>query len=306
MKNQLEQVSNNKERIVSTLKKIRNSYFSCVYNGLSKNKSIQDIHKDIRKITKVPYSQSMETYALKLAKKIKKQIPSRKEDIDLSLFIYAFYKKNKVYEQTNTIAYDIGKKYETEQKDNVIKYELNYNRNLENPKIFYLASTHSDCAEDHEKYQGKIYVDEKWKEYIKDDDVLLYKIKQYIDKNNIHTFQWVIGKPVWFITRPNCRHYFKALSVNEVLNKNVSILVKKYNMHSQIGRTDTKSYKHPINKEWYTRENIENIIAKYQDRYDYHKSLYEASGHNQEIKKAIDKDVLMIKKWKEYLQKFKK
>lgn len=225
-------------------------------------------------------------------------------DVAIGLWVFDRFEKTKVYQQTNTISYEVGKKYETDNKDQVIHREVKENRKLEVPRIFYLASSHNDCAEDHLDYQGKVYVDEKWESCITDTSIKL-EIRKYINAHNVKTFQWVIGKPVWFITRPNCRHYFKSIDTEEVLNKSVKDLIKNHKMHSKIGKSDTQSYKHPLKKDWYTRENVENIIRKYEERYEYHKSLWEVNKHLQSAKRAMEKDLLMIKKWKEYLQNMK-
>lgn len=303
--------------MVSTLKSLRNKYIACIYTDLIKKKSIRDIHRDIRKITTIvglPYSKNMERYAFNLASKTKKQL-----DVELPLFstnvggsldaqiaewLFGKFEKNKVYQETNTISYEQGKKYEAKKKEETIKNALKTNRHLETPRVFYLASSHNDCAEDHKDYQGKIYIDENWKNYINDVNIVK-EINKYINLHNVDTFQWVISKPVWFITRPNCRHFFKALDTNDVFTHDVATLIKNHKMHTKVGKKDQQTIKHPTKKEWYTRTNVEEIIKKYEERYEYHKMLYEANKRCQSAKRAMEKDALMIKKWKDYLKNMK-
>ena len=52
-------------------------------------------------------------------------------------------------------------------------------------------------------------------------------------------------------------------------------------------------------------KNILNIIEKYEERLAYHKKMYEVSGL-EELKNYIEKDKILIKKWKEYLQNHSK
>ena len=47
---------------------------------------------------------------------------------------------------------------EADFKEEVIKDTIEYNRGLDTPKVFYLASSHNDCAKDHKIAQGKIYI----------------------------------------------------------------------------------------------------------------------------------------------------
>ena len=85
----------------------------------------------------------------------------------------------------------------------------------ENGVIFYITSFYGDCAPDHADYQGKIYVDEKWESLAPKDR--LDEIRSYIDSNKLMTVQEVSEKDPFLTTRPNCRHYFQYISIDEVL-----------------------------------------------------------------------------------------
>ena len=87
---------------------------------------------------------------------------------------------------------------------------------LENGVVFYICSYHGDCAPDHVDYQGKIYYDKNWKSNIQDVD-LRQEIQEYIDKHSLMSIQKVMKKPVYLTSRPNCRHYFQYISIDEVL-----------------------------------------------------------------------------------------
>lgn len=310
------------------MNKLNSQYLKVVYKGLIDQKSIRDINKDIRKITiqqkndGLPFNIKQEKYCDKLVKKAKVKLNDSKIEptLDLAsqiaLIVYNVFKKEDAYQQMKTFSYEYAKKEETKLKEKTINDSINDSfdylkkidwgnkkkaeEQVEKAKIFYLASSHDDCAVDHLDWQGKIYIDENWKKLIKNIEYK-QKIQNYIDDQKIKVFQWVIGKPVWFITRPNCRHYFKKLSVQEVLTINTSTLIDKYKMHRKIGSKDQQTLYHSTNKSWYTKENIENIIEKYEERLSYHKSLYDVQK-NDELKKEMEKDRLLIKKWKSYLQ----
>lgn len=97
----------------------------------------------------------------------------------------------------------------------------------ENGVIFYIAAYFGDCAKDHVDYQGKIYVSENWRSVAPKQR--LDEIESYINSNKIMTVQDVMGpNGNYFTSRPNCRHYFQYISIDEVLGiKNNSDLNQK-------------------------------------------------------------------------------
>jgi hypothetical protein len=94
-------------------------------------------------------------------------------------------------------------------------------------QIFFICSQHEKPAKDHADYQGKIYVDEKWRSIIVNKEVQM-QVEKYINAHNVKSLQWVTNRPVWFITRPNCRHYFKVMDTEEVLKTSRTKLLDKY------------------------------------------------------------------------------
>lgn len=292
-----------------------------IYRGLINQKSIKQIHTELYQSTINAKKQGIEgcTSVFRQSSiillKINKKLPKQAKTIEiansrfmptkpitfktaLSMIVFDLLDENNF----NKIINEEARIQESKSKDKVIDDEIESNRHLKLPKIFYLASEHKDCAEDHKDYQGKIYVDEKWKTVIQDDESRK-KISDYINLHNVKTFQWVTSKPVWFITRPNCRHYFKALDTEDVLNTSVTGLIKQNNMYSAIGkRAYLQTLKHSTSVVWYKDvRNAELIIEKYKERLKYHETLY-ATFKNDLIKNAISKDKFLIKKWEKYLQ----
>lgn len=99
--------------------------------------------------------------------------------------------------------------------------------------VFYIAAYFGDCAKDHADYQGKIYVDKDWESIAPKDRI--EDIKNYIDSKNIKTIQEVMDAPVYFTTRPNCRHYFQYIDIDSVLgaknNEDVNQLREDMNLN---------------------------------------------------------------------------
>lgn len=296
-------------------------YLTAIYKAICQDKSTRAIHKEIRKITlafkkenadfKVSNS---EKYAFKIAKRVRNETPYGGSILDLSILAYTAFEQNKAYEKFKSISYDYANKVEQNAKEDLLKSTYKENQEINDKiewedkekakslvRIFYLVSAHNDCAKDHLDYQGRIYIDEKWRSVIKDEEIKR-EIEDYIAKNNVLVWQKILYSPVWLITRPNCRHYFQVLTVNTVFNStSTNSLLNKYNMVSSRGnRKYTQTIRHNTKSGWYSRENVENIIERYEERLDYHRSLNSVKA-NKLVGKAIQKDKLLIKKWKSYL-----
>lgn len=319
------QVVEKKYQQKSQLAQLKNKYLVTIYSGLANGESIRSIHKKLydetinQKKKGLAVSDNMLKVAIASTSSLKKKIGSSTfvdryvkttygsivEDSTplelLSIFVFDLISKNKVEKKMSREITKSTDALEGENKDKVIVEHIENNRQFIKPKIFYLASQHKDSASDHKPYQGKMYIDEKWRSVIKDIEQIK-EIEKYISKNSIKTVQWVMGKPVWFITRPNCRHYFTALSVDEVLSTSKTKLLKKHKMKTAIGdRQYLQTIKHATNKEWYNDvRNAQLLLEKYRERLKLHQSMYVASK-NQIIKKAIEKDKMLIDKWEKYI-----
>ena len=86
-----------------------------------------------------------------------------------------------------------------------------------------------------------------------------------------------------------------------MLGRNEETLVRNHKMHTGIGEKGMQTINHSTRRDWYTEDNILNIIEKYKERLAYHQSLY-AVKKTPTIKNAIEKDNFLIKKWEKYLQ----
>lgn len=115
--------------------------------------------------------------------------------------------------------------------------------------VFYLCSTHVNPAKDHADWEGKVYVNADWEDRVDPD--MHGKIAAYIRNHDIKTVQWVVGEPVYLITRPNCKHYFIEISVEEVLRNSVRKLLKKHNMYME--NEPEQSYEYGQYKNYYER-----------------------------------------------------
>ena len=298
-----------------------------IYSNLAKRKSFKELHKELYNLTinsKVDKITRNNLYKISniIAKKLHKKVEDNLGlfDIALASFVFKEIKKTDFNRITSKAIYTQARNIESEEKAKVIDDVINDSREEEDtgrlvdndtgethdfenePIVFYLTSEHLDSALDHKEYQGKIYIDEKWERLITD-DFLKEMIKEFIKKNGTKTFQWVIGRPVWFITRPNCRHWFRQITIEQAFGESIEKMLKDYDMFSPIGhRRWVQTIPHSTRKSWYKIENVKNIIEQYKERLKTHQAMYEQAPC-EELKGAINKDKLLITKWTDYLDK---
>lgn len=309
---------------------MKNKYLVTIYSGLANGDNIRSIHKRLydetinQKKLGLATSDKMLKVALASTSSLKKRIGSQtfvagyvkttygslvesSTPLELlGIFVFDLINKIKIEKKLSHEITEASDKIEGDFKQEVIGGHLEENRHLANPKIFYLASQHKDSASDHAPYQGKMYIDEKWRSSITDREQII-QIEKYISQHDVKTVQWVMGEPVWFITRPNCRHYFTALTVNEVLGTSKTKLLEKHKMDTAIGNREyLKTIKHSTDKSWYKDvRNAQLLLEKYKERLHLHQEMY-ASSKNEIIRKAIIKDKMLIEKWEKYLNEKEK
>lgn len=136
---------------------------------------------------------------------------------------------------------DLGRSVEERDK-------REYLNDLVSEGIFYLCSEHGNCAEGHKAYQGRIYVSEAWRERCSD-SAERRRVGAYIRNHDCMSIEEVCSDPVWMVRRPNCRHYFVKLSVDEVLHSSVRKLLRENEMsYKRVG-----SYEYYMYRAYYER-----------------------------------------------------
>lgn len=313
LKNDLSKIVKIKAFLKDNLHNLKQQYLVIIYKSLCKREQIEEIHKKLYKATinfKKEFgfeNKAMYRKAIILTNQLKKEVSYMPMDL-LSISVFAALNSLKVENKLSKQITKYTDKIEGEMKVGALADELSTNIektkeeskkediDLDNLKIFYLASWHQDSAKDHKDYQGKIYVDENW-EKVNLPFQIKNAIRYYIKSHRVKTMQWVIGSPVWFITRPNCRHYFKNVSVKEVLDSSSKDLIKKYDLSTAIGnRQYLQTLKH---KDADKLRNAELMLEAYKRRLKLHQELYKANPNNL-IKSAIVKDKMLISKWQKY------
>lgn len=136
---------------------------------------------------------------------------------------------------------EIGKSIE-------IRDKKKYLDNLTDKGIFYLCSSHTDCAKDHLDYQGKMYVSTDWRNRCPD-EATKNRVRAYIRNHKCKTIEEIVGAPVYMTTRPNCRHYFIRMEVEEVMHNSINKLLRE---HKMIKNT-VSSYEYNMYRMYYER-----------------------------------------------------
>ena len=236
-------------------------------------KNIREIHKKIYEITlKMP---KMYLYMSTVASKSKKTINHNKTRVENADLLYLLFNKMQYNNGAKKlINHELMEKAEKE-KDKVIKDYISDSR--EANKWFYLASSHTDSAKDHAPYQGRVYYDDKAPE----------EIVRWAYRKGLYSIQWVMGDPVWFITRPNCRHFFKSLPFDIIKKYNNKDLTRRYKMHRMVG-----------DKSLATPRRV--TVEEYEDRLQMLKSMYR-EYQTEHLRREMQKIELLIKKHKNLL-----
>jgi len=158
----------------------------------------------------------------------------------------------------------------------------------ESPFVFVIASEHGDSAPDHKEWQGKIYYNENWRQFIADPE-LAKQVESFIDRRKLRSYQWVRGEPVQMWTRWNCRHKLRAVPVEDVLGKNIRSLLIDNNF-TRFGKPMKEKYDN-----LQTQRTFERNVRKYDDRI----KTMELGGNPNPA--ALAKSKVLRRKWQKQL-----
>ena len=148
---------------------------------------------------------------------------------------------------------------------------------------FFLCSSHPKPAKDHAQWEGKMYYDEDWEQYAADQDK--DRIRAYIRNKKLRTVQWVLGAPVYLVTRRNCKHYLTNIPLEEVLHGSAKSLLRKHKLYMPDETPVSKEIRNY--REYYNRLKVEEAL---------HKLI-----PNDQLAKDINKDKKLLEKWRKLL-----
>lgn len=218
-------------------------------------------------------------YNLYLAKRLKRLDKGAGEYYDgiglagLAVDLITYIAVHKVNDNEHKLINRELRDEEADEKNKILNESLGLAE--KDQKIFFVASSHDDCAEDHREAQGKVYVDQNWRKIIGENE----RVADYIQAHNIDSVQYIINGPVYFITRPNCRHYFVRYSAEDILNGRYTV------PHHHIGPRGGLQTPRKVSFEYY------------QDRLALYNKLYKVYKTD-ELQAKITKTKILVKKWK--------
>ena len=253
--------------------KLKNKCFATIYGMVLSGKTVREIHKRIYSMT----AQMPRMYLLmsKVASKTSKTVDHRKNaDENSEIILLLFGKMGYNGKAKHLINHETMETAE-KSKHEVIKSYIKESESLD--RWIYLASSHVDCAEDHVPFQGKLYYDNKAPEYV----------VEYARKHGYRSIQWVMDAPAWFITRPNCRHFFKSLPLDVVKQYSIKELQRRYKTHRMTGDTTLATPR-------------KVAIEEYKDRLDMLKAMYHEHP-TESLRRQINKIKILLKKWENKL-----
>jgi len=290
-----------KARLVADLKQFEANCYAIVYDGLvhqlSRHKIIVKIKQEVGFIVKKYYiskdnasiltKAALDFYyrAYKLTLKQLKSLRMAKNGLktysaiieEASKVVYQVVEDEVrsdriVKKAINKVAND----EELANKLDILHGMLSNRSGFQSP--FYLCTANTNPAADHAPYQGKIYYDEGWKNYILDQNDIV-RIEAYIKNHKLKSLQWVIGAPVYMYTRPNCRHEFVRVGIEEVLTSSAASLLKKHNLLINMDAIKPKN----------------KVLEAYKDVYNIHLMLWNMIP-NKILGDQLNLDRKMLKK----------
>lgn len=210
----------------------------------------------------------------------------KKEDYEQSLVqrraviyssIRAKIQNNDLIKEANQVMFS----YEYRLKHDEVRELLDKAEEDKSP--FFLCSSHPKPAKDHADWEGKMYYDEDYEQYVPEE--LLDQVRAYIRNRKLVTVQWVVGAPVFLTTRRNCKHYFRNVPIQEVLHASARSLLRKHGMMMRDEQPVARKVLYY--REYYNRLKIEEALHKLVP--------------NEKLAQDITKDKKLLDKWKKLL-----
>ena len=169
--------------------------------------------------------------------------------------------------------------------------ELLFNASKMNGVVFYICSSFGDSRDSHADYQGLYYYDEDWESFGYAEETSK-KIQEYIDSNDLMSYQSVTYNEPFLTTSPNCRHSFRPVVLSDIIEegKSAKEMLGEYKIIK--GTYNDENYK-ALQEQ---RKN-ERMIRGYKTRLEEHKLQAKNNPADPSLKALIEKDIKLIHKW---------
>lgn len=159
--------------------------------------------------------------------------------------------------------------------------------NLDTQNVFFIVNYFGDCADDHKHLQGKIYYDNRYKSFTIPKEVK-EQVEKIINQKKMMSMQKAQEDPHWLTTRPNCRHRFVPITIEQATGNTNALLDKL-----KLKKGTYKDLKYQQSQEL---RYIERNIRKYKALLNQYEEIYK-TGHNSKVLPYIDKYKGLVQKW---------
>jgi len=95
---------------------------------------------------------------------------------------------------------------------------MRLHRQMADPVVFYLVSSHQKPQPAHKDLQGRLLVDYFWRSALENAGIDPTTVARFVRNRKIRTVQWAMGDPHYLITRVNCRHYLIPVRTSYALS----------------------------------------------------------------------------------------
>ena len=273
MRRELERIYLERDRKRKSLRSLKNRYFAIIYGSTLRGEPIRKIHRRLYDETVKRKPEYIDRHLLAMALKLANRAAKVPGDGGLlAAALFDMIHQSHADEKARKLIDHDARSAAEKEKAGLLERSIEENR--EKGRWFYLASRHADSAADHKDWQGRLYVDSEAPE----------EAISYAAARGLRTLQWVMGDPVWFVTRPNCRHYFVALTEDEVRRKPLKKLERRYKTYTKEG---DREFQTPARR----------ALEEYEDRLRMLRAL-NREYPLKKIEKEIQKTELLVKKWK--------
>jgi len=171
--------------------------------------------------------------------------------------------------------YSNGKKYRFETYQNMAtrtalkEFTVNNSVNdvIEDGIVFFTCNCFDDCAKDHIDMQNQgIFITERWESVVSEADK--ERVAEWVNSHSDYlTLEQAKGEEGnYFGLRPNCRHQYMALSVNEVIGHSAKEIQKKNGLIE--GKPNEEARNRTQKQRYYERQE-----RKYKELYQAQKKL---------------------------------
>lgn len=162
--------------------------------------------------------------------------------------------------------------------------------------VFWIVNEFDDCADDHAQYQGKIYYDERYRDFPLRDNIK-DAIGAFIKSRQMLSIQSVRDQAPYLTTRPNCRHKMKPVAIDQVMQESLDSIKDSLNLRQA-------SYR-PQNYDLTKQQRYnERQIRTYKQREATFRELYKKTNNKDyliQAQKEKRKLMLWQKKQREFI-----